>query len=174
MSTAIQPDSMKPAKSSTGKIILIVFAIIFALGFLACAGIAAVIWFGWSAGEQAMAEAFKPKLQGNPVVVQEIGTITSMRLDSMASINRTKESQSEQPIFVMPVEGTNGKGTFIIVTQRNRGDQIETASLETSDGRTLELSLDEVAEDAPTDFTVDEGEGMNEFDAPVPEEAGSE
>ncbi len=164
---------MKPAKSSTGKIVLIVFAIIFALGALACAGIAAVIWFGWSAGEQAMAEAFKSKLQANPVVVEEIGTITSMRVDSMASINRTKEGKSDQPIFVMPVEGTNGKGTFIVVTQRNRGDQIETASLETSDGRSLELSLDETT-DEPSDFTIDEGDMIDESDAPVPVEAGGE
>lgn len=156
MSATFQPEPVVPQKSSTGKIILIVIAIIMILGLLACGGMAALFYFGWNAASRAAGDEFKKQLAGNTVLENEVGADYTLRLDLMETARRA-ENSPEGPQMVFEISGSKGSGVLLAKVSQGANNRILSATLETADGRSVEIPIS--GEAGNTDgFTVDEGE----------------
>lgn len=87
-------------------------------------------------GMDVVAEQVADELRDNPIVQQELGGIEEISIDYSASMAREDDDE-----YVYKVEGPKGKGTLIAksISNDDGGEDVESASLRTSDGRTLQL-----------------------------------
>jgi hypothetical protein len=87
-------------------------------------------------GLGVVAEQVADELRDNPIVQRELGGIEEIRVDYAASMARDDDDE-----YVYKVEGPKGKGTLVAKSNSNDdgGEDIVSASLRTSDGRTLQL-----------------------------------
>lgn len=142
MSATFQPDGARPAKSTSGlKIVLIVLAVLAVIGLLVCAGIAGLVYFGFNKGQELAGAEFQSQLEGNPVLEQEIGELQTVTVSLMETARRQQEGG--QPRMVMRVVGTEGEGMVIATLSDDGRNRIVAATLETEDGRTVELPIEE-------------------------------
>lgn len=171
MSATFQPDATPPAKTTSGlKIVLIVLAVLGLIGLLICGGFVALVFFGLSQVD----EQYRNQLEGNPVLVQEIGELESVDV----KITETRADQeSGSPQMVMDVTGSEGTGTVVATVAQDGTNRIIAATLETEDGRVVELPIENGAANFNFDeLDIDTGEPMQpeapqEAEAPEPAEA---
>lgn len=143
MSATFQPDGSPPARSTSGlKIVLIVLAVLAVLGLLVCAGFAGLVYFGFNKSQEMVGQEFKSQLEGNPVLEEEIGELQTVTLSIIETAKRQQEGAGDQRM-VMRVEGTEGKGTVLATVRQDGSKRITAATLETEDGRTVELPIEE-------------------------------
>ncbi|WP_164104632.1 hypothetical protein [Candidatus Laterigemmans baculatus] len=159
MSATFQPDATPPAKSTSGlKIVLIVLAVLALIGLLICGGFAALIYFGWNQAQTAMGEEFKRQLQGNPVIEQELGEIESMSVSLVETAQRN-ENNTGTPVMVLHVDGSQADGVLLVETSPQGNNQIISATLETEDGRSIPVPIENTGDDGVFDASdIDAGE----------------
>ena len=142
MSATFQPETAPPAKSGSGiKIVLIVFGIIMLLGLLACGGLAALTYFGFSKGMEAAGEEFRKQLSGNPAIEAEIGELQTMTMRIMETAERTEQAGGGEPVIVFDAVGSNGTGKILVTPVQGGGNKISSAVLELPDGRQVPIPL---------------------------------
>lgn len=98
-------------------------------GVLCCGGL---MLFGFGQFE----EQVQAQLQGNPVIEEHIGTITSCDLDL------GKSGEIEDPeIFVFHIQGTKGSGTVQVrsVTNAQGDNEVQGGQLRMADGTVHDL-----------------------------------
>jgi hypothetical protein len=172
MSESLSP--APPQKSRSGlKVVLIVLAVVVLLGLLACGGMIALLYYGVNAGLTA---AMKQELDGNPVIVQEIGEIESITMDLSDTAKRA-DPEGQKQILSCEIVGTKGSGQLIVEVAQGGSNDFNSMVLETSDGRTVPIPLDDtrtdIGEAANTELDsmdIDLGDPVQP-DAPLPPDA---
>lgn len=173
MSATFQPDGARPAKSTSGlKIVLIVLAVLAVIGLLVCAGIAGLVYFGFNKGQEMAGAEFKSQLEGNPVLEQEIGELQTVTVSLMETARRQQEAGGE-PRMVMRVAGTEGEGVVTATLSDDGRNRIVAATLETEDGRTVELPIEEDTTSLE-EMDIDVGEPVEEQEEVMIEEEEAE
>jgi len=137
-------DQLPAAQKQTSglKIVLIVLLVLFGLGLLACGGIAALTYFGFDKIQQAAGEEFQKQLAGNPTLEEEVGKDFTLKMDLMETGRGAQENQGKQ-IIVFNVEGSKASG--VLIAEPSGNNKITKATLELSDGRVVEIPIDESA-----------------------------
>lgn len=143
MSASFQPEMAPPAKSGSGlKVVLIVLAVIFILGLLACAGVGALLYFGFDAAQKQAGAQIVAQFRGNAVLEAEIGEIQSAEVQIMETAERSQQNPGGPPQMVVDVVGSKGSGKLICVPAQGRDNEITSATLELPDGRSIEIPVD--------------------------------
>jgi hypothetical protein len=103
------------------------------LGTLALCGCCVAGWF-WAISEDA--KQMQAEFADDPNVKEHIGEITSCTTNQVESM-----AQDVDEIWVYDVEGTNGKGKFIVRVRSNFDDPvvIDEAHLELPDGQKFKM-----------------------------------
>lgn len=162
MSATFQPDGSRPPKSTSGlKVVLIVLAVLAVLALLVCAGLIGLGFFAFNKGQEMAGAEFKSQLEGNPVLVQEIGELQTVNVSIVETAKRQQEDASGTPRMVMRVEGTEGKGVVVATLSNDGRNRITAATLETEDGRSVELPIEDDATSLD-DMDIDAGEPVEE------------
>ena len=135
-------DSISPAptarKRSGLKVVMIVIAVLFLLGILACGGILALFYFGFNS---TLDTQLKPTLAGRPEIETEIGEVESITFNLFDSISASREENGEE-VISCNIKGTKGEGRLIARPSSSGGEEFTPYKLITSDGRTILLGAE--------------------------------
>ncbi len=136
----------KPRGSNTWLWVLGIIGGIMALGGLVCCGGA---FFAYRAGTGAIAEVYKSQLNGNPVIVEHVGTIEAM---SLSLTETSKQAETSGGAMAFNVTGSKSSAV-LLVKQAPGGDGtgIQSAELLMPDGSRHPIPLDQAAE-----FNIDD------------------
>jgi hypothetical protein len=125
-------------KSSTGKILLIVFGVGGLMVLLCCGGFIVMGMFGFNAGMSQLSEQVTAQLQGNEVIEKHLGTLESCKFNFMATTKRAQDT-GEQGQMVFDLKGSNGSATL---AGRLAGERLADATLELPTGESIDVPLD--------------------------------
>jgi hypothetical protein len=145
------------------------------IGALVCCGVG---YFGYQAATNMLAEAFKGQLQGNPVIVEHVGEIESLKLN----LTKTQEqAQSSNGMMAFDLVGAKGSATLLIrQSQGGDGMGIDEAVLLMPDGTKHDIPITAFGDDFGVEMGDDAGDGsqptageefeiqLNEFNTPEP------
>ena len=152
-------------KKSGSKVWLWVLGIIGGLtviGALVCCGGG---YFGYQAVTNMIAEAYKSQLQGNPVIVEHVGEIESMKLNLTTT---QEQAQSSGGMMAFDIVGSKSSAT-LLVRQAPGGDgtAIADAELLMPDGTRHDVPIDDFGDD----FGVEMGDDAGDGSQPTPGES---
>ena len=102
----------------------------------------------WQAGKGAVATAVRDDLAGNPVLNEQLGGITSLELDFMASVQPPNDASD---VYVFDAVGPKGTGRLVVDTD-DRGPvvTVESGALTLPDGTVHDLFPEQL--DAPAEI----------------------
>lgn len=133
-------DPAPPKKKSILPIVLIVLGIVVVLPTICCGVIGYMMYSGVNKAMGAAAEQMVSELKGSPAMQEHIGEVQSAQMNIMESTRRieaAKKAGNDDPLFIVDVQGTKGKGKVIL---RNiQGNSYDSAVLELPDGQTFPL-----------------------------------
>ena len=166
------------AKKSGSNVWLWVLGIIGGLtviGALVCCGGG---YFGYQAVTNMIAEAYKGQLQGNPVIVEHVGEIETMKLNLTTT---QEQAQSSNGMMAFDVVGSKSPATLLVrQAQGGDGTAIAAAELLMPDGTRYDVPIDDFGDDFGIEMGEDAGDGsqptagdeidiqLNEFNSTEP------
>lgn len=169
MSASLQPEMAPPAKSGSGlKVVLIVLAVIFILGIVACAGMVGIGYFAFQEAQKQAGVEIMAQFRGNPVLEAEIGELQSAKVMIMETAERAQQTPGGAPQMVIDVVGSKGSGKMICVPAEGGNNKMASATLELPDGRSIEIPVDGGSADFDPTSDLDLGE-LDLGDGGVPE-----
>lgn len=103
---------------------------------LCCGGGGAVMWFG----SKVFTEQVRTELEKNPVIVEHVGEIQSMRVDWVKSAAAPGADE-----YVFDIEGTKGRGRVTVesITVDDDTEEIRSGTLKLDSGETFDLLPDQ-------------------------------
>lgn len=138
-----------PKKKSILPMVLIILGIVVVLPTICCGVIGYMIYGGVNKAMGAAAEQMVAELKDAPAMKEHIGDIQSAQMNIMESTRRieaAKKAGNDEPLFIVDVQGSKGKGKVIL--QNMQGQSYDSAILELPDGKTFPLK-DAAAMDTP-------------------------
>ena len=109
------------------------------MGLLVCCGCAGFGWYAIGLGFTEMEKDVQNRFSNDPVVLEHVGTIESVKGDFKASINTSQERGGDQ-VFVFHVVGSKGKGDIIGNKPKQGGISIRNPKLVLPDGQEFDLA----------------------------------
>ncbi|HMO13090.1 MAG TPA: hypothetical protein PKD64_11745 [Pirellulaceae bacterium] len=130
--TGALPEHLQPRrKSSATRIVIIILGILFFLGLGCCA-----CGFGfWMFSISALETAVKTQFQDDPRVVNELGSLDTVKFDFWKSVE--EQQNRGRQFFYFTVTGSRETGAIIVSDQVS--NRFNTAYLITPDGSEIEL-----------------------------------
>ncbi len=159
------PPTYQPAPQQGSNTWLWIIGIIGVLGvvgvLVCCGGFYALFSFGsgW------LANAFQEQLQGNPVIVENIGEIESMEMNFSKTGQEAQNSDGD--LIAFDIHGTKSSGTILIEQDKSSGDgtRIGSAILILEDGSRVKVPLEDWVDE---EFDIDLGDiDLGEVDVPI-------
>lgn len=137
ISTALRPQFLgnpNRRQGGTGKTIAIILGILGILGVLCCGGFSLMAWIGYSKAGLAIIEPLK----SYPEVVSNIGEFKSASINLQDTM-KVQQAENNQELIVVDVQGSAGKGQFIIIADKSGSKDMKMARLRLPDGKDIEL-----------------------------------
>lgn len=162
-----QPGRQRPAKSSTNwTLIIAILAVVGLVCVLLCCGGA---FYLVSFGTDVLGEQVRAEIEDNPVIQEQIGTISTFELDLAKST-----AAAGDDAFVFRIEGDKGAGYLTVesVTVDADHEAVTDGSLKLDSGESFLLFDDSHDEARPSDELPEESNSEPPTEPPTEPESG--
>ncbi|NND97995.1 MAG: hypothetical protein HKN47_11765 [Pirellulaceae bacterium] len=138
--------SQQPVKQKKGGSVWVwIFAIVGVLGLVGVMVCCGGGYFAYRQGTAFLADEIKVKLDGNPVIEENIGEIESMSMNFSAVVEEAQKQQEQgnneaPPSLVFDIEGTKGSGRVLV--RQDPSGQPDALELIMSDGTRHKIELE--------------------------------
>ena len=156
---ANQFDPIQPPKKSSPVVkIILILGVVFGVIGLSCCGLCG---WGMYAGLGFVNKQVENELRDNPVIVEHIGNIESVKMNLQATAELIQEKQAagepvHQNVVVFDIQGDKGEGQVIITTPPGgQPAQFNEGTLRMSSGEEYDLMPEPVEMEPPELDTPD-------------------